>query len=53
MQTGDGAEVYAEHGSFDQPANGNGTRGRGMGTKKDIAAGRRNPADAERKGGTK
>lgn len=53
MQTGDGAEVYAEYGSFDRPAYGYGTRGRGMGTTEDIAAGRRNPADAERKGVTK
>lgn len=53
MQPGDGAKVYAEHGSFDQPAYGYGTRGRGLGTKEDLAAGRRNPADAERKGVTK
>lgn len=53
MQTGDGAKVYAEHGSLNRPANGYGTRGRGMGTTEDIAAGRRNPADAERKGVTK
>lgn len=44
MQTRDGAKVYAEHGSFDRPAYGYGTRRPRMGIPEDITAGRRDPA---------